>query len=209
MEKDGKSMNEKARKYVDMFREVKVASAATVDKERHPHSRIINIMIAADEGMYIVTSKGKPFYEQLIQSGEIALSAMCPDCQSLKFTGKVKLADKAWLPKVFEDNPGMNEVYPRDTRNILDVFLIYEGCGEWFDLLHHPVSRESFAYGREVEKAGFFIEETCIGCGSCTYVCPQNCITVGSPYRINPVHCLHCGACMETCPADAVKKLHR
>ena len=48
-------MNEKARKYVDMFREVKVASAATVDKERHPHSLIINIMIASDEGMYIVT----------------------------------------------------------------------------------------------------------------------------------------------------------
>ena len=105
-------MNEKARKYVDMFRRVKIASAATVDEEGHPHSRIINIMIASDEGMYIVTSAGKPFYEQLVQSGEIALSAMCPDCQSLKFEGRVKKVGKEWLEKVFVDNPGMNEVYP-------------------------------------------------------------------------------------------------
>lgn len=102
----------------------------------------------------------------------------------------------------------MNEVYPGKTRDILEVFLIYEGSGEWFDLLHHPISRESFAYGREEEKAGFRIEEDCIGCGACTYVCPQGCISKGSPYRIDPVHCLHCGACREVCPADAVKKLH-
>ena len=78
-------MNEKAKKYVDLFRKVKIASAATVDREGHPRTRIINVMIGAQEGMYIVTAKGKPFYEQLMETGEIALSAMCPDCQSLKF----------------------------------------------------------------------------------------------------------------------------
>lgn len=199
-------MNKKARKYVDMFRQVKIASAATVDKEGHPHSRIINIMIASDEGMYIVTSKGKPFYEQLVQTGEIALSAMCPDCQSLKFTGKVKIVGKEWLERVFEDNPGMNEVYPGETRLILDAFLIYEGCGEWFDLLHHPISRETFSYGTEEEKTGFEIRESCIGCGECKKVCPQGCILEGTPYYIQPEHCLHCGACREVCPADAVFK---
>ena len=69
------SMNEKAKKYVTMFRQVKIASAATVDAGGHPQSRIINIMIANDDGMYIVTSKGKPFYKQLTATGEIALSA--------------------------------------------------------------------------------------------------------------------------------------
>ena len=37
-------MNEKAKKYVTMFRQVKIASAATVDAGGHPQSRIINIM---------------------------------------------------------------------------------------------------------------------------------------------------------------------
>lgn len=173
-------MNAKARKYVDLFRQVKICSASTVDREGHSRSRIINIMIAAEEGMYIVTSKGKPFYEQLEETGEIALSAMCPDCQSLKFYGKVKKVEKKWVDEVFRQNPGMNEVYPGDTRYILDAFLIYEGYGEWFDLLNYPINRETFSYGTAEEVCGFRITDLCIGCG----------------------------ACMEVCPAGAVKKLH-
>ena len=108
-------MNETARKYVAMFRHVKIASAATVDEDGIPQSRIINVMLTEDDGMYIVTSKGKPFYKQLTETGRISLSAMCPDCQSLKFTGRCRIADKKWVDKVFEENPGMNEVYPGDT----------------------------------------------------------------------------------------------
>lgn len=199
-------MDEKAKKYVDLFRKVKIASAATVDSEGHPRSRIINIMISTDEGMYIVTSKGKPFYEQLTATGEIALSAMCPDCQSLKFYGKVKLAGKDWVDRVFEDNPGMNEVYPGDTRYILDAFLIYAGTGEWFDLLNYPINRETFSYGMKEERVGFEIQENCIGCSSCAAACPQKCITEGTPYRIEQEHCLQCGACREVCPVGAVIK---
>lgn len=200
-------MNDKAKKYTQMFRDVKIASAATVDKDGHPHSRIINVMIASEEGMYIVTSKGKPFYKQLTATGEVALSAMCPDCQSLKFRGKVKKMGKEWVDKVFEENPGMNEVYPGETRYILDAFLIYEGAGEWFDLLHYPISRETFSYGTDEEKGGFLITDGCIGCGSCLDVCPQKCIIQGSPYEIQWQHCLQCGACKESCPEEAIVDL--
>ena len=82
-------MNEIAKKYVNLFRQVKIATAATVDAQGHPQARIINVMLAEDDGMYIVTSKGKPFYKQLVESGEIALAAMCPGCQPLKFTGRL------------------------------------------------------------------------------------------------------------------------
>ncbi|MCQ4637809.1 4Fe-4S binding protein [Anaerovorax odorimutans] len=201
-------MNQKARKYVDLFRQVKIASAATVDEKGYPQSRIINVMIAADEGMYIVTSRGKPFYKQLIQTGRIALSAMCPDCQSLKFTGKVKRVDQKWVDRVFEENPGMNEVYPGKTRYALEAFLIYEGSGEWFDLLSYPINRESFAYNAKEEPAGFEIMETCIGCGACLSVCPQGCIKEGQPYEIAKNHCLQCGACQEACPEEAIRRIH-
>ena len=203
-------MNEKAKKYVTMFRQVKIASAATVDAGGHPQSRIINIMIANDDGMYIVTSKGKPFYKQLTATGEIALSAMCPDCQSLKFTGRLRLADKKWVDEVFIQNTGMNEVYPGNSRYILDAFLIYEVSGEWFDLLNYPNSRESFSYGGAKEEvSGFFITDDCIGCGQCTESCPQKCIAPGVPCRIDGSHCLRCGLCQEVCPVGAVAERKR
>ena len=53
-------MNPTARKYIDLFRAVKVASAATVDAQGRPQSRIINVMLALDEGMVIVTSRANP-----------------------------------------------------------------------------------------------------------------------------------------------------
>ena len=201
-------MNQKAKKYIDLFRQVKIVSAATVDEKGRPQTRIINVMISTEDGMYIVASKGKPFYKQLEQRGEVALSAMCPDCQSLKFYGKVRKAEKKWLDEVFVQNPGLNEVYPGDTRYILDAFLIYEGYGEWFDLLSYPINRELFSYGVEAEQYGFRITETCIGCGKCLEKCPQKCIKEGTPYEIEWSHCLQCGACAEMCPVDAVKEFY-
>lgn len=77
-------MNDTAKQYASLFRQVKTATA-----QGRPQARIINIMRAEDDGMYIVTSKGKPFYKQLVDTGEIALAAMCPGCQPLKFTGRL------------------------------------------------------------------------------------------------------------------------
>ena len=202
-------MNDTAKQYVSLFRQVKTATAATVDAQGRPQARIINIMLAEDDGMYIVTSKGKPFYKQLVDTGEIALAAMCPGCQPLKFTGRLRVAGKEWVDKVFQHNPGMNEVYPGESRYILDAFHIYQGHGEWFDLQHYPIRRESFAYGGdEVEKNGFAISDQCVGCGACAKACPQQCISAGTPYAIDPAHCLQCGRCVEFCPAGAVERLH-
>ena len=201
-------MNEKAKKYVDLFRQVKIATAATVDAQGHPQARIINVMLSEDDGMYIVTSKGKPFYKQLVETGEIALAAMCPDCQSLKFTGKLRVVDKSWVDKVFEQNPGMNEVYPGESRYILDPFCICEGELEFFDLGREPIYRESFALcAGTLTPKGFVISDACVGCGLCAEHCPQKCISEGAPYTIAQEHCLHCGNCFENCPVSAI--VHR
>ena len=48
--------------------------------------------------------------------------------------------------------------------------------------------------------------ERCIGCGKCRAVCPQNCISKGTPFTVQQEHCLHCGNCHEICPVDAVEK---
>ena len=90
----------------------------------------------------------------------------------------------------------------------LTVFQVYEGTGEWFDLSKKPIERASFTFGGAQEKKeGFFITDSCIGCGSCLQVCPQSCISTGSsPFHIQQEHCLHCGNCMKVCPVGAVQK---
>ena len=34
------------------------------------------------------------------------------------------MAGKEWVDKVFQHNPGMNEVYPGESRYILDAFVL-------------------------------------------------------------------------------------
>lgn len=111
------------------------------------------------------------------------------------------------LAEVFRDNPSMNDVYPGDSRYILDVFCIQDGYGEAFDLGSHPIHRESFSLGKgAVPQKGFLITDDCIQCGQCSEVCPQQCITEGAPFVIMQEQCLRCGLCTETCPVNAVER---
>ncbi|MDL2254195.1 GNAT family N-acetyltransferase [Ruminococcaceae bacterium OttesenSCG-928-I18] len=209
MDRGGREMDEKAKKYVDLFRRVKICSAGTVDAQGKVHSRIINVLMVDARGMFLVASRGKPFYKQMLESGQVALAASVQPNQSLKFDGKVKLAGRAELDEIFVQNPGLGEVYPGETRYILDAFWVYEGCGEWFDLRYHPITRETFAYGgAQEEHNGFEITKGCTECDLCRELCPQGCIEKGSPYHIVWMHCLQCGRCIENCPADAIVRLH-
>lgn len=49
---------------------------------------------------------------------------------------------------------------------------------------------------------------SCLGCGDCASVCPENCITVenGVAY-ITPDACISCGACIATCPKDVIARI--
>ena len=99
----------------------------------------------------------------------------------------------------------MNEVYPGDSRYILDPFCIRKGEIEFFDLGTTPIQRESFSLGgQKTKKKGFYITEACIGCGKCKRNCPQKCIEEGKVYRIRQENCLHCGLCYENCPVQAI-----
>lgn len=56
-------------------------------------------------------------------------------CAALSIRGKVRELESELLPRLFEKNPYMNEIYPdAASRSALTVFVIYEGSGEWFDL---------------------------------------------------------------------------
>ena len=114
---------------------------------------------------------------------------------------------KLWIDRIFEANPSMKDVYPNESRYILEPFCIENGQIEFFDLGKTPINRESYLIGKSREhRKGFEITEDCIGCGTCQEICPQQCIQSGSPFAISQEHCLHCGLCAESCPVQAVRK---
>lgn len=48
------------------------------------------------------------------------------------------------------------------------------------------------------------ISDECIACGSCISECPENAISEGDIYVIDPELCKDCGKCVQVCPVDAI-----
>ena len=193
--------------------EIHTTIVATVDDEGLPVTAAIDMMDCDENSLYFLTAKGKGFYDRLIKRGYVALTAIKgSDTMSrvaVSVRGKVRELGYEKIPYLFEKNPYMRNIYPtEDSMKALTVFQIYEGLGEWFDLSKKPIERSSFIFGGASKKSeGYYINDSCIGCGSCAAVCPQNCITTDTvPHLIIQEHCLRCGNCMEVCPVEAVEK---
>lgn len=197
-----------AEKCLQILREIKDVAFATVENGL-PQVRIIDVMLAESEKLYFCTARGKDFYNQLITDGNVAVTGLNRKYQMIRLRGHAKKLDSSqkWIDRIFEANPSMNEVYPDDSRYILEAFVIDNGSIEFFDLGIKPVDRQYFTLGEaKKESKGFFISNECIHCGKCKRSCPQQCIESGVPYMIHNEHCLHCGLCSELCPVNCIVK---
>lgn len=191
---------------------------ATVDEDGLPSARVIDIMLTDENSLYFITAKGKEFYQQLMAKPYVAISGMTSEAGSLhkkaiSIRGKIENIGSRFLNQVFEENPYMAGIYPsKESRAALEVFRLFEGRGEYFDLSTIPITRDYFVIGESQDEIyetafGYFITSECVGCGKCIPLCPQNCIdTTTVPYVIKQENCLHCGNCMSTCQFEAVKK---
>lgn len=186
---------------------------ATVDSDDKPHTCVIDMMLADENGLYFLTAKGKAFYQRLIAAPNVSITGFAGEdtmhAHSITVQGKVREIGDRRLGEIFEKNPYMTQIYPSvESQKALTVFQIYAGKGEFFDLSHQPIFREQFAFGGELMKEiGYVIGEDCIGCKRCFSVCPQKCINISTvPAVIKQSHCLHCGRCAEICPKQTIRK---
>ncbi len=194
---------------LQILREVKDAAFATVDEKGGPQVRIIDVMLAENEKIYFCTARGKDFFAQLMGDNRIAVTAVNKNFQMVRLWGTAErlTEQKYWIDRIFKENPSMNSVYPNESRYILEPFCIANANVEFFDLSREPIERKTFTIRENKEqKKGFEISVSCIGCGKCQKLCPQQCISPGKPYEINQNHCLHCGLCFENCPVKAIKR---
>ena len=191
--------------YFDLLREIRDTAMATVAEDGTSRIRIIDTMLVKDEKLFFLTARGKEFYRELMRTGQVAVTGLNACWETVRLQGKVRNIGHEFLDEIFDKNPSMKSVYPGDSREILEVFCLYEGQGEYFCLADHPIIRKPFCFGDTLQKQmGYKIETNCIGCGTCASVCPQEAIDEGSPYRIRQENCLHCGRCFENCPVQAV-----
>lgn len=205
---------EKAEKYFRfLVEEIHTTIVATVDDDGLPVTAAIDMMDCDENSLYFLTAKGKGFYDRLKKQGYIALTGIKGESTmtsvAVSVCGKVREIGYDLIPKLFDKNPYMKEIYPtEESRKALTAFQIYEGGGEWFDLSKKPIERASFTFGEaERKEEGYFITDACIGCETCGSVCPQNCIDFSNtPAVIEQDHCLRCGNCAEICPAGAVER---
>ena len=171
--------------YFDLLREIRDTAMATVAENGTPRIRIIDTMLVKDEKLYFLTARGKEFYRELMQTGQVAVTGLNARWETVRLQGKVRNIGHECLDEIFDKNPSMNSVYPGDSREILEVFCLYEGQGEYFCLADHPIVRKPFCFGSASQTLrGYRIGTTCIGCGRCVSVCPQEAIDEGSPFRI-------------------------
>lgn len=151
-------------------------------------------------------------YRELLEDGRVQILCYTKYKEMIRLSGKAyAVADEEqikWRERIFEEQPYLSNVYPGDTRDIGIIFCIDRGEVEYFNLGVKPIFRETYILGNGIIKEkGYFITDSCIGCGRCAKNCPQNCIEKGTPYVISQRHCLHCGSCYEKCPVKAVKRL--
>ena len=185
------------------------ATVATIAPDGHPQTRIIDMMLWDDDGVYFLTAKGKAFYAQLMEQGYIALSAT-RDKKSVSLRGRVQNIGSEKLDEIFEKNTYMQSIYPGDTRSALEVFRIHEAQGEFFDISEPShVRREAFTIGAvQTVRSGYYAGTGCIGCKLCYSVCPQKCIDISTkPVVIDQTRCLHCGRCAQICPKQAIQRV--
>ena len=184
------------------------ASVATIGADGHPQTRVIDMMLYDEQGVYFLTAKGKAFYAQIMEQGYIALSAT-KDNLSISLRGKVKSIGIEKLDEIFKKNTYMQSIYPGNTRSALEVFCLYEADGEYFDISDPAhIIRDCFTIGKAAKEAsGYYVGEDCVGCNQCYSVCPQKCIDItGKRAIIDRLHCLCCGRCAEICPKQVIER---
>ncbi len=191
---------------------VGVLAFATVDGHGGPQIRNISAIHYEPETMYFFTAKGKDFCRQLLSDGRVQILGYTKYKEMIRLSAKAKPVSESeqekWIDTIFAEQPYLSNVYPGDTRKLAGiVFEIADAEIEYFNLGVNPIFRESYTIGNgNVTEKGYWITDACIGCGSCTEHCPQQCIEAGIPYQIQQEHCLHCGNCHAVCPAHAVEK---
>jgi len=190
-------------KAFELVGRVRFMPTATVNAGR-PENRIIDYNQLSDGNLYFMTSRGKPFYEQLVAQPEIAVCTPIDDWYSLRLRANVaeEKDPKIW-DEFFARNPGTVEMY-RKNFDIVVLYKLASGDGEIFHLYENErIRRLRFGFGGgEAVPLSYRITDACTGCGACQDNCVEGAVIRkdDGKYAIRYMDCDDCGICYTKCP---------
>ena len=211
---DENTEEEIRQKVFELIRDTSFFPTATVNNGQ-PENRLIDYNMLPDGELYFMTSKGKPFYKQLMERPEIVICSAVDSLYSLKLRAWVKeIPDTdTWVwDEFFKLNPGTVKMY-RKNFSIVSVFKLEKGDGEIFHLYaEEKIRRLRFAFGGgEKLPMTYSITDACTGCGSCMDNCVEGAIHTGEDGKcyIRYMDCDDCGICYTKCPLAGTAMISR
>lgn len=208
-----------------LFDKIGCCTFATIDGD-YPETRIAHFLTHDSEGIYFMTSKVKPFYRQLKETGKVSVCGLHAKSEVATTEKGDLVFDAGYFIRLSGDvkEVSMEEIQKKNDSSFayciedqkrypaMTTFVVYRAKGEVydydFDKIHrdHKLERERFTFGDlPVIPAGLSITNRCVGCGRCSKVCSFDAIIKdGNRYRINGRRCDECGNCFTVCPAHAI-----
>lgn len=188
-------------------------SVATVN-DGHPESRVIDLQRLKDGRLIFITSRYKPFYQQLSRCPEIVACLPIDTWFMIRIRAFVKEVseDQAVREEYFEANPGTKLMY-RHNLAAVAFFILEKGEGEMFHLYDSErVRRVRFGFGGLAPwPLTYSISDQCTGCGICQENCAEQAIfrRDDGKYQIRHMDCDDCGICYTKCPLAGTALLSR
>ena len=114
-----------------------------------------------------------------MEDGRVQILAYTKYKEMIRLSGKAYAVteneQKKWMDIIFKEQPYLANVYPGDTREIGIIFCIDKAELEYFNLGVNPIFRETYILGNvSVKEKGYYITESCIGCGTCMNIVHRN-----------------------------------
>lgn len=202
---------------------------STLTEKGEIHSRIAHFNGYDEDGFYLRTMVTKPYYRQLMKSGQLTVCGMTdarildhnedgstvfPPSFFLRLIGKVKHVPQEVIREKAKTNTMLvtavqdMERYPA----MADAnFVMHAAKGEIFDVdfemvnRDHKLYRQRFSFGGVTyNEPGPTITDRCMSCGACMDACTFKAIEEGEPYKIIRSRCDDCGDCRLACEFEAI-----